>query len=178
MNLFRKFTHSIRAGVIIDNYKDIIKPHHKVIDIGCDTGYMAKKIGDKLFCKIECADIVNNLEYDMPFYLIKDFKMDIPDKKFDIAMINGVLHHVGLNDQLKLIKEVERISKEIVIFEDQFNFVVGIMDALNKLEGMPCPLAHRNLQDWRRLLKDFDYIPVRKPLYYPVRNYIFVKKQA
>ncbi len=176
MNILRKITHSLRANIIINNYKNIIKPNHRVIDIGTDSGFIANKIKKAFNCEVECCDITNNLKYDMQFHLINDSKIGVADKSFDIAMLNDTLHHVPLDSQIKLIKEAERISKKVLIFEAKINFVVWITDKLDELKGMPCPMAHRDINEWKTVLHDFTYKKVKKPIYYPITNYIFIKK--
>lgn len=177
MNLLRKITHNIRGKVIINNYKNMIASSDKVIDIGSNTGFIAKQVYDCFKCNMECSDVINNLECNLPFHLIKDFKIDVPDKSFDIAMINDVLHHVQSDKQLLIIKEAERISKKVLIFETQYNFIVEIIEKINERKGMPCPRAFRDLGGWKILLKDFKCVEAKKPFYYPIASFVLTKIQ-
>ncbi len=154
MNRLRKFTHNSRAKLVIASYSKIIKKNYKVLDIGSYNGFVADKIRQHFKCHVECADLKNDLEYDMYFNLIKDSTINVPYKSFDIAMINDTLHHIPFDEQMNIIKESQRVSKKVLIFETNPCIAIKFMHFLNILEGMHSSrkLYWRNLLEWVKVI--------------------------
>ena len=174
LNPIRKFTHGLRTQLIINTYKNIIKPNDRVADIGCDTGFVGFHIAKALHCTVEGIDLENHLEYKIPFHGISNFKTKLPDQSFDAVMINDTLHHVSFDRQMELINEAQRISRKVLIFESQLNWAVWITDYLNEKRKMSAPNANRDLEGWQNFLPaTFVFLPVKKRFWYPVGHYAF-----
>ena len=169
INKIRKFTIKLRSNIILRSCKGMIKENDLVIDIGCGNGFMSNIIKEKFKCRMEGYDIKNTLEYDMPFIDVDN----VPDKYYDIALIIDTLHHIPFEDQIKLVNKAKRISKKVIIFESKTSFVNWLSDLLET--EMIVTNTTRKLNEWEDALVGFKYTFVRKPFYYPIIHYLFVK---
>jgi len=97
---------------------------------------------------------INNLSFiDEITHLIYDWK-EIPfnDNTFDIATILTVLHHT-LNPE-EILKEVSRVSKQIVIIEDIYTnklhkYITFFLDSLFNLEFLWHPHTNKTDKQWQ-----------------------------
>ncbi|MGC8737161.1 MAG: class I SAM-dependent methyltransferase [Candidatus Hydrogenedens sp.] len=101
---------------LIPYYEEMIEallstiPHEKnmpvhVIDVGCGTGTIAKKVKEKFpNAKITCLDFAENMinmaktkmaDYRDISYILCDFSQFEFDKKYDVVLSSLSLHHLG-----------------------------------------------------------------------------------
>jgi ubiquinone/menaquinone biosynthesis C-methylase UbiE len=96
-----------------------------VIDIGCGDGFSTLKFWDLAHPArmagvdpapnaIKVADR-NRGDRPIEFRTTEGHKVPFPDSSFDVALIQGVLHHA--DDPLTTIKEALRVAREVVILE-------------------------------------------------------------
>jgi len=135
-----------REKKIADILYKIIKTRKKKISI-CDYGsgfnpdvirFLAKKINYK---SIHCYDFYNNKQLSLlnknplniKFKKIESFKKN--KKKYDVAIIIDVLHHIGINNKIvkNILVNLKLKSKILIIkdhFEDSFlsRLLLQIMD--------------------------------------------------
>ena len=184
MNL-SKFTSSIRFKLLNQAYYNWIKKGDKILDIGCGNGIIAKLLKDNFEISITGCDVKNYLIYDLPFIKVGYGDLSLIRKKFDIAMLNDVLHHMPKDEQKKLILESLNIAKKLLIFEAEPTLNGKIADLiLNKYHygNMNVPLSFRSIKDWQKLFKKLPLkskiIRIKKPLWYPFSHIaILLKKE-
>ena len=173
----RHHTFNMRLNTINEKCNGKINENSKVVDIGCWDGYLTKEIKNKFNCDMHCADVIKKLNYDMPFVYIVDFKTPYENKEFDVALLIDTLHHVKKDDQAKLIKEAERIAKNVLIFESGGFFAPFIDIVLNTFTNMSNPLSFRSLEEWIKFLPNYYCYKIDKPFYYPLKQYFFELKK-
>jgi len=180
-----EFTINIRSKIIISGYKNRIKQTDSIVDIGCGNGFIARNLKNHFKCKITGTDIMNYLEWDMPFFKVKDdFKLSCKNKQFNVAVINDVLHHCEKDVQVKLIKEALRVSEKVLIFETKPTIIAKVIDVLlNKIHSadMPVPLTHKNMSEWKKVFEKlgvkYEVAMPKVPFYYPIKHYVFELKK-
>lgn len=93
-----------------------IAGQQKILDVGCGSGILAKKIQEKLRAEIIGIDIVDHRLFPIPFQIFDGKKIPFPDNYFDVAIISFVLHHT--DNPKEILEETKRVAKKIIIFED------------------------------------------------------------
>lgn len=112
-----------------------IKPGSSVIDFGCGNGALLKLLEDKN-CKplsgIEIsqsgADICRKLGFDIRQGRADVRHSDIEDKTFDFSVCNVTLQMVMYPEIL--LKEMKRVSREIIVSFPNFAFITQRLDLL------------------------------------------------
>ncbi|MFA5794330.1 MAG: methyltransferase domain-containing protein [Candidatus Brocadiia bacterium] len=98
-----------------------IKPHHKVVDLGCGTASLAIKIkqehpqaevtgldGDNKILGIARGKI-DGLKLDIALQEGMIFRLPYPDNSFDRVFSTLTLHHLKTEDKVKALQEIWRI---------------------------------------------------------------------
>lgn len=130
------------------------------MDLGSGSGELTKKISD-LGYRITAVDVVDKVKVPGVKVIIYDGKhLPFGDKEFDQTLLITVLHHVP--EYKELLKEVARVSREIIIVEDIYEtwwdkLNVRFWDALVNLEFFGHP--HNNMKDeeWKRLFGELGF---------------------
>lgn len=169
------YTSKYRAKLISDVYKKWIKNGDSIIDVGCGNGIVTSELKDNLSINVTGCDIDNYLVADIPYKRMKSFsKIPFPNKKFDGAFFNDVLHHTDYSNQRKLLEEAARVSHNVYLFELKPTVVGRAGDfLLNKIHHfkMKIPFTYRTEREWDALFKElgFSYskIHVERPVFYP-----------
>ncbi|MFD1145128.1 class I SAM-dependent methyltransferase [Larkinella insperata] len=125
-----QFSSYVANKRISDEIFKFIKPHYKtLVDIGCGDGMYTNNIKenfpnldvygfDPAHSAIEMArqnyprvtfDTINLLDDNLP----------VPEQKYDVAVIRGVLHHLA--DQQKAITNAFRLADHLIIMEPNGN---------------------------------------------------------
>lgn len=180
---FVKLRKRIRAKRIGRFYKDYLKTGDKVLDIGCGSGGIMIALQHVLGIKLDLTG-TDLVDYSPPFKikLIKNKgKLPFKDKEFDTTMLNGVLHHVPYQEQMRLIKEAIRVSNKVLIEEFPNTFSTRVIDVItNKIAdtNADLTLSMRNLEEWISIFKQnnfkFRYGIIGKSFIHPVENFYFV----
>lgn len=168
-------TSTIRAKIIIEAYKNWLKPQTKLVDVGCGSGVVTSVISKSIGTEVLGCDIQNYLLRKIKFKKIgPDNRLPFPDNSFDLALFNDVLHHIDYKDQTKLIEESLRIAKETLIFELKPTTISKLLDFLiNKIHNPKIlfTFAYRTERGWEKLFKEngitYEKRSVSTPFYYP-----------
>lgn len=152
----------------------------KVIDIGAGNGYISQYLMQKFGCRMHCSDIIDYMQCDLPFTLIKNNKLPFKKNTFDIAIMNDILHHMEPKIQAIMLKEATRIAKKILIVDTDRTMMALILDTIfSRIQcfDMPIPYTHRSSDNWKRLFAEigleFEELKVRSPWYYPLNHLFF-----
>jgi len=113
--IFKKF-YEIAAERMILKIKDFVKEGEKILDFGCGSGILAKKLKEKLKVEVFGVDVVDERIEKIPFQKIDGKKIPFENKSFDTILISFVLHHT--ENPIEILKEAKRVAKKIIIFED------------------------------------------------------------
>jgi len=106
---------------------------HKVIDVGCGKGdylsYLSKTFKNAHCFGIDISKNAISLAKELgnfPVILADAQYLPIKDKSFDLVFEKDLLHHV--NDHVKALKELARISKRYVILieANRENFINAV----------------------------------------------------
>src|SRR3989338_4044198 len=104
---------NIRMGKIADCLYGILDGNGKVLDVGAGNGYISYYLQNKFGCKICCADIMNYLEYNLPFAKIFGAQLSLDSDSFDVAIIIDTLHHMKTEAQAVMLREAVRVAKKV-----------------------------------------------------------------
>ena len=177
----RKLGTNIRMQMIAECCKGNINSNAKVLDIGAGNGYVSHYIQKKFGCRMHCADILNYLEYDFPFYKISGSKLPFRNKFFDTAMINDTLHHMDEKTQMAMLKEAARVTKKVLVFDTKRTFVAMLLDRIiSKIHNisMPVPCTHKTGRGWKECFSELGLknkeIKIERKWYYPLEHLCFV----
>lgn len=181
MTNLTRFTTSIRFKLIKSSYSHWLKKGDKILDVGCGNGIITKLVKNNFEVKIIGADIENYLIYDLPFIKIEGNSLLSIKNKFDVLMLNDVLHHLSKDEQEKLIVEALSLAKKVLIFEAEPTLAGKIADIiLNKFHynKLNVPLSFREVNDWIKIFKklnlNYQLIKPKKPFWYPFSHIAFL----
>jgi len=178
-----KPTMAYRSKIVVNVINHFIKKKDRVLDVGCGNGWITEEVRKKTGCQTTGTDILNYLEINMPFKKMKSSgKLPFKSNSFDIVTFVDMLHHVGKEDQERLIREGLRVGKRVIIFEVKPTVLAKLIDYLiNQIHNteMNIPLNFRSVDGWKWIFKRIKckhkVIDVKKPnILYPIKNYIFV----
>ena len=96
------------------------KKRLKILDFGCGSMEISKKIKDKNYIKeIVGSDIFKHEFKSNKMSYISNYELFKKNKKFDIIFVIDVLHHIGVEDAFKTIKRLSKLSNNIIV-KDHF----------------------------------------------------------
>jgi len=180
MNKLKKFMHDFKWSLMVGPYKKFIKPNSNILDVGSGEAYISSLMQNYFNSKVIGLDVIDYNTNLIECKIVKDNKISFPDKSFDVVTFNDVLHHIDVDGQKKILKEANRVGKNILIFEDAKNFISYLLDILTNRPSMPKAMSHKNVKEWMVFLRDLGfevtYHRVKRPFYYPIKHYIFFVK--
>ena len=107
---------NISENIYLKNKKKIT-----ILDFGCGSMEISKKLG-KLSCVKQIIGVdtfVSKFKTKKLRYVQYNNFFHNNKKKYDLVIIVDVLHHIGIDDSHKILKELSKISKNIII-KDHF----------------------------------------------------------
>ncbi|MDP2684166.1 MAG: class I SAM-dependent methyltransferase [bacterium] len=178
----KKIGTDLRVQKIVECFQGNIGSSTKVLDIGAGNGYISYYLQNKFGCDIQCADIMNYLEYDLPFYKITtESKLAFEDNYFDLTIIIDTLHHMNVVKQTAILQEATRVAKKVIIFDTERTLVAMILDhVMSRIQSiyMPVPCTHKRRMGWERMFTDlgfgFEEVKVKKGWLYPMQHLCFI----
>jgi SAM-dependent methyltransferase len=102
----------------------LVAPHldrgMSVLDVGCGEGYVAEELrarGVREAWGVDILDLRRNKSGQ--FALYNGRTLPFPDERFDLVMLNFVLHHVPDELKISLVREALRVAAgKVFILED------------------------------------------------------------
>jgi len=152
---------SSKVKFILD--KEFLKKNKKIsiIDFGCGSMEIAKKIQNKKYIKkIIGLDIYkNNFRQGKLIYKQYEKFGDLIKFKADVILIIDVLHHMGTENAYKILKELSKISN-ILIIKDHFeygffsrHFLRFVDFYANYAYGVNIPRKYFSTNSWEKTVK-------------------------
>jgi len=168
-----------RAKIIASSYKHWNIHGKKVLDVGCGNGIVSDVLRKNLNIDLYGTDIIDYRKRELPFKQMKVAnRLPFDDSSFDYVMFNDALHHI--EDIELLIIEGGRVARNILIFEDQKNFLLQFIDVVFNYfysPKIPFPVNHKTLEEWcllfRRIGFDYEIGKIYYPSWYPFRHMAF-----
>lgn len=174
------FTTTIRFRILLKAYRNWIKNGDRIIDVGCGNGIITKLVEDYFQADITACDINNYLIYNLPFINLREKKLSSMKRKFDVAMLNDVLHHIPKEAQEKLLLDCLKITNKVLIFEAEptlFGKVADIILNKHHYNSLDVPLSFRKINEWQDMFKKLhlksDFIKIKRPFWYPFSHIAF-----
>jgi SAM-dependent methyltransferase len=144
-----------RIEVLTRTLADFIPANARVLDIGCGSGLLAKRIMKlRPDITIEGIDILVRPGTEIPVTQFDGDTIPWPDGHFDIALFVDVLHHTEA--PARLLAEAKRVSKEGIVIKDHFregafaDATLRFMDWVgNAQHGVVLPYNYLSDPEWR-----------------------------
>jgi SAM-dependent methyltransferase len=91
-----------------------------VLDVGCGEGYVGEELAARGAGEVHGVDIVDIRRLrGIGFSLYDGVHLAFPDERFDVVMLNFVLHHVPDERKIELVREALRVARaKVFIVED------------------------------------------------------------
>jgi 2-polyprenyl-3-methyl-5-hydroxy-6-metoxy-1,4-benzoquinol methylase len=160
---FFKRIYEIAAEEMVSEIKDFIKEGERVLDFGCGSGILAKKLKEKLNADVLGVDIADERIEKIPFQKFDGRGISFRADSFETILISFVLHHT--QNPMEILREAKRVAKKIIIFEDLPESFLG------KLR------CYIHLHSWNFLFKNansnFNFFKEMR-----IRTSIFLKKKS
>lgn len=162
-------------------FRKYLNKNVRALDIGSGNGYFSQHLAKEYGCKMYCSDIIDYMENDLPFYLIKNDKIPFKKNTFDIAIMNGVLQHMPYKTQAVMIKEALRVARKLLIVEMNRTPIALIIDAIfARIQSINMPMTYtfRKRMGWISLFDKmgllFTEVKLKKSWYFPLDHLLFV----
>lgn len=144
---------------LVESY---LPPETSVLDLGCGTGWVAKRIQERKRCDVKLVDVLDCNETDLDLKLYDGKNIPYPDNAFDTTLLLFVLHHT-LN-QYDILKEAARVSrKRVIVVEDTpknqvERLIDSSCDTLMSMEhGFFNPANYKTIEEWQAIFNDLNF---------------------
>lgn len=150
---------SIRYAVKMLSKRSNLSLRTRVLDVGCGTGVLANMFNSKNYFGFDFdRESIFQARRSLPKYKFVEGNATNPplnNKKFDLVLISGVLHHLNDHDlttALKKIKPHLNTSAKLIIIEAippifRWNVIGRLLRRLDQGHNI------RSLNDYSRLIK-------------------------
>jgi SAM-dependent methyltransferase len=97
-----------------------LSPGATVLDIGCGEGWVAEEVAHRGAAEVVTVDVVDvRRTRTLAFSLYDGVHLPFPAERFDVVMLNFVLHHVPDDRKVALLGEALRVARQkVFILED------------------------------------------------------------
>jgi SAM-dependent methyltransferase len=165
MSLFQRIHRKVHGKAVFDRrievltrtLADFIPANARVLDIGCGSGMLAKRIMVlRPDVTIEGIDVLVRPGTEIPVTEFDGDTIPWPDGHFDIALFVDVLHHTEA--PARLLAEAKRVSKGGIVIKDHFregvlaDATLRFMDWVgNAQHGVVLPYNYLSDPEWRSI---------------------------
>ncbi|HET9640735.1 MAG TPA: class I SAM-dependent methyltransferase [Allosphingosinicella sp.] len=165
MSLFQRLHRKVHGKAVFDRrievltrtLADFIPQGARVLDIGCGSGTLARRImALRPDITIEGIDVLVRPGTEIPVTEFDGDTIPWPDGHFDIALFVDVLHHTEA--PARLLAEAKRVSKGGIVIKDHFregvlaDATLRFMDWVgNAQHGVVLPYNYLSDPEWRSI---------------------------
>ena len=167
---------------------DLLPQNSKILDFGCDDGVTSLNLL-KLRPDLEIIglDVQKNRNCKIERIIYDGLTIPFSDNTFDAVISIEVLHHC--KDQNKIIDEIYRVSKSLIIIKDQIynsknsQKLLKLVDWLTNIfsqYNIKCPYNFLNLKEWENIFSNKNFIYKKIYFNYPIfkrYNIFFIIKK-
>jgi hypothetical protein len=176
--LFLLFTDSLKLYLIKNNFlnenlynlsckrdfeihtliKKYLKPNCRILNFGCGLNTYTELLELNGYTVFPLDVIDQSIYGTVNLY---DGETLPKEHKFDYTIISTVLHHIPIDKQYNILKQIKEISKNIIIIEDYigedlFSFIkTSLICAFANLSFIDREYSFRNNREWMEL---FNYL--------------------
>lgn len=178
ISLHQKTSHDHRIGVlsaaISHSLIGIPNGVTSILDIGCGDMSLAERVASGSSADLTCIDVYpspSNIENSQKWSKYHQFdgrKIPFDGKKFDVALLNDVLHHASQDDQKKLLLEGLRVARFVVV-KDHFESGILSRTALQGMDfignwayGVSVPKRYFSRRAWEETLSAVHAVEVER----------------
>jgi SAM-dependent methyltransferase len=163
MSIFQRLHRKVHGKAVFDRrievltrtLADFIPANARVLDIGCGSGTLARRIMTlRPDVTIEGIDILVRPGTEIPVTEFDGDNIPWPDGHFDIALFVDVLHHTEA--PARLLAEAKRVSRSGIVIKDHFregvlaDATLRFMDWVgNAQHGVVLPYNYLSDPEWR-----------------------------
>ena len=163
MSIFQRIHRKVHGKAVFDRrievltrtLADFIPANARVLDIGCGSGTLARRImALRPDINIEGIDVLVRPGTEIPVTEFDGDTIPWPDGHFDIALFVDVLHHTEA--PARLLAEAKRVSKGGIVIKDHFregvlaDATLRFMDWVgNAQHGVVLPYNYLSDPEWR-----------------------------
>ena len=153
--LHGRYVHGRRVNVLTDRISQLIPPNAKVLDVGCGDGLLSTLImQNRPDIEIRGIDVLVRKDTKIPVTEFNGTAIPFADQTFDTAIFVDVLHHT--NNQLKLLDEARRVTRQSLIIKDHLlngvlaGLTLRLMDWVgNASHGVALPYNYWPEEKWK-----------------------------
>jgi 2-polyprenyl-3-methyl-5-hydroxy-6-metoxy-1,4-benzoquinol methylase len=160
----------------------------KILNFGSGDGLLSNEIFNMGFKNIYNCDIKDlSIDKTIPTIVYDGKTIPFNNNYFDIVIVNFVLHHINTESHYNILKEIKRVSKNLIIISED-NIEKKIDNFLGSLHILITNKwnSHHNAYfktplEFKTLFKNLDLnikeiidIPRNYSLIYPIKRIIFI----
>jgi SAM-dependent methyltransferase len=155
----------------------LVAPHLErgmsVLDVGCGEGYVGEELAARGVCRVHGVDIVDvrRVKGQVAFSFYDGRRLPFPDARFDLVMLNFVLHHVPDVLKIDLVREALRVTRgRVFILEDTPATALDRFmshrhgESYRKKIDSDAPYGFLTLGEWRWLFRGMGLDPESREL--------------
>lgn len=143
-----------RCEDIIKTIRPYLFKSDKILDLGAGFCTISKRLKDMghTVTPIDVKD--RNIYEQIRVTLYDGNRIPFKTDSFDVSLVITVLHHI--KDPEKILKEVKRVAKKIIIMEDTYTsarqkYLTYAMDSIVNMEFLNHPHSNKSDKGWRNL---------------------------
>jgi SAM-dependent methyltransferase len=172
--------------------KDIlpyINKNDKVLDLGTGYGFILDGIYKNKTKNIKGIDVINLNKTNHEVKVYDGINIPYPDNSFDVVLCLYILHHTNCKNHNKILNEMKRVSKKIIILEDiTDNIFDKFLSFFHKIVSLfkykSNSFCFRSSNDWKKIFKNNNLsiineksITKKRDMIYPINRKLFVLKE-
>ena len=156
--------------------KGFLRGEKTILDVGCGTGRLSKKIQDYFGVSVQGVDVVLPETELIPVRIFDGKELPFADNSFDSVFLIDVLHHT--KNSSALFSEAFRVAKYSVLIKDHYyenrfgKMLLKLVDVLgNFRDKVKTPFYFKSRSEWEEFLAEHEHYSIewRSPFVSKIR---------